>query len=384
MAEARFLKSMSEISAADWDRLANPDGQPFNPFVSHAFLAATEQSGSATAKTGWAGHHLVLKESETAVGAVPCFLKSHSMGEYVFDHGWADAYARGGGDYYPKLQVSAPFTPAKGPRLLATTHDARVKLAKALIIECDALGISSVHATFLNEADSEAFAASGFLIRNDIQFHWQNNSYADFDSFLASLASAKRKNIRKERKAVLESGITLERLTGDALRDEHWDHFYAFYMDTGSRKWGRPYLTRDFFARIHDTMREHVLLVMARREGRYIAGALNFIGGDTLYGRNWGCLENHPNLHFETCYYQAIDFAIERGLKVVEAGAQGDHKLARGYVPVKTTSAHYLAHPQLRRAVDQYLKQERAAVSHEQELLAAHTPFRQEQGQEQE
>jgi uncharacterized protein len=379
MAETRIITSMADISVADWDHVANPVGKPQNPFISHAFLSAVEASGSATKKTGWAGQHLLLEDAGKVVAAVPCFLKPHSMGEYVFDHGWADAYARGGGDYYPKLQVAAPFTPAKGPRLLAPTHELKVALAKALVAQCQSLGTSSVHATFLEDEDAAAFSEAGFLIRNDIQFHWNNNDYKDFDGFLASLASAKRKNIRKERKAVAEAGLSLERLSGETLREEHWNHFFAFYMDTGSRKWGRPYLTRDFFTRINDTMRDHVLLVMAKHDGRYIAGALNFIGGDTLYGRNWGCLENHANLHFETCYYQAIDFAIERGLKVVEAGAQGDHKMARGYVPVKTTSAHYLAHSALRRAVDQYLKQERAAVSHEQELLAAHTPFRQEQ-----
>jgi uncharacterized protein len=383
MAEAKFetrvLKSITEMTAEQWDALANPASQPFNPFVSHAFLAAAELSGSATARSGWAGQHLVLMTDGKPVAALPCYLKSHSMGEYVFDHGWAEAYARGGGEYYPKLQVSVPFTPAQGPRLLAPTPELKLQLAKALAKHCADNEISSAHVTFLQEADAEKLSEAGFLMRNDIQFHWHNQGYADFDAFLASLASAKRKNIRKERKSVAEAGLVLEQITGDDLREEHWDHFYAFYMDTGSRKWGRPYFTRDFFKRIQDTMRAHTLLVMAKRDGKYIAGALNFIGGDTLYGRNWGCLESHANLHFETCYYQAIDFAIQRRLKTVEAGAQGDHKLARGYVPEKTTSAHFLSHPALRRAVDQYLKQERAAVSHEQELLSAHTPFKQEQ-----
>jgi uncharacterized protein len=377
--ETRILKSITDVSAANWDALANPADQPFNPFVSHAFLAAAELSGSATARSGWAGQHILLEQAGEAVAAVPCYLKSHSMGEYVFDHGWADAYARGGGEYYPKLQVSVPFTPAQGPRLLASTPDLKSQLAKALAQHCTENQISSVHVTFLNADDAEALGDAKYLIRNDIQFHWQNQGYADFDAFLANLASAKRKNIRKERKSVAEAGITLEQLTGKDLREEHWDNFFKFYMDTGARKWGRPYFSRDFFTRIQDTMRDHTLLVMAKRDGRYIAGALNFIGGETLFGRNWGCLENHANLHFETCYYQAIDFAISRKLKTVEAGAQGDHKLARGYVPVKTTSAHFLAHPALRRAVDQYLKQERAAVSEQQELLNAHTPFRQEQ-----
>jgi uncharacterized protein len=376
------ISSLNEIAPELWDALANPVGQPFNPFVSHRFLLALEQSGCTTARSGWKPAHLVLEQNEIITGIAPCYLKSHSMGEYVFDHAWADAFGRAGGNYYPKLQVSVPFTPATGPRLLATTSEARKLLAAGLKNICKEQSASSAHLTFLNDTDASILESEGYLLRNDIQFHWRNEGYADFEGFLASLASSKRKNIRKERKAVAENGITFVHATGDTLKDEHWDYFFTFYMDTGARKWGRPYLTRNFFARIHDTMRDEILLVLAYREGRCIAGALNFIGSETLFGRNWGCTENHTFLHFETCYYQAMDFAIMRGLTRVEAGAQGEHKLARGYMPVKTTSAHFLAHPGLQKAVKAYLAQERAAVAHDQELLAEHAPFRRKPDQE--
>jgi uncharacterized protein len=374
--QLRNLTSLKEISASDWNACAAATGQPFNPFTSHEFLLALELSGSATAKTGWAAQHLVLENDHKIIGVVPCYLKSHSMGEYVFDHAWADAYGRAGGAYYPKLQVSVPFTPATGHRLLAATEEHRLALAQGLVELCTQRKASSVHITFALDYEADE---SQWLKRNDIQFHWMNNGYATFDDFLASLSSAKRKNMRKERKSVAEAGITFEHLTGEALKEAHWDSFYEFYLDTGSRKWGQPYLTRKFFKLIHETMAENVLLILAKREGRTIAGALNFIGGDALYGRNWGCTENHPNLHFETCYYQAIDFAIAQGLKRVEAGAQGEHKLARGYVPVKTNSLHYLAHPGLSRAVSDYLEHERRAIDENQQELAEHTPFRHEE-----
>jgi uncharacterized protein len=372
----RVLTSLSEVSAATWDGVANATGQPYNPFVSHAFLSALEESGSATVHSGWAANHLLLEEDGKLRGAVPCYLKSHSQGEYVFDHGWAEAFQRAGGRYYPKLQVAVPFSPVPGPRLLAASELDRVTLLSALVAHVKNTGTSSAHITFMPEADWQN-APEQWLRRQDIQFHWHNNGYASFDDFLAALSSNKRKNIRKERRAVTEMGITFQHVTGNDLTEKHWDHFYAFYMDTGSRKWGRPYLSRKFFALLGEHMREHVLLVLAMRDGKIIAGALNMIGGDRLYGRNWGCAEDHPFLHFETCYYQAIDFAIARGLKVVEAGAQGEHKLARGYVPVKTHSLHYLAHPGLSRAVAEYLDQERAAVDEQSELLAEHAPFRQ-------
>ncbi|MBG1231631.1 GNAT family N-acetyltransferase [Aestuariivirga litoralis] len=372
----RILGSMEEISAAAWDGLANPDPVTFNPFVSHAFLSALEASGSATRKSGWMASHLLLEDDGRLVAAAPCYLKSHSMGEYVFDQGWADAFERAGGHYYPKLQVAVPFSPVTAPKLLAPTAVLRDALAAALVQLCAAQQASSVHVTFALENDAAALSGKEWLLRNDIQFHWFNEGYENFDAFLAALSSSKRKNLRKERQAVHDAGITFEALTGDAIQPQHWDYFWEFYMDTGSRKWGQPYLTRKFFKLIHASMRQHVLLIMAKRGDETIAGALNFIGGDTLYGRNWGCTENVPFLHFETCYYQAMDFAMAHKLRVVEAGAQGDHKLARGYVPVKTQSFHHLAHPGLSRAVAQFLAQERAAIAEGQEALAAHAPFR--------
>jgi uncharacterized protein len=377
----RTISSLTEISAAAWDACANPPGQFYNPFLRHAFLLALEQSGSATARTGWAGQHLILENEDGFIaGAASCYLKNNSQGEYVFDHGWADAFHRAGGEYYPKLQCSVPFTPATGPRLLAATPELRALLAQGLLALCDQLKTSSVHVTFLESSIAVECSGKEWLQRQDIQFHWHNNSYAHFDDFLASLSSSKRKNIRKERLAVVDNGITFIQATGDNLTEEHWDHFFDFYMDTGARKWGQPYLTRKFFAQIHATMSEDILLILAIREGRIIAGALNFIGGDALYGRNWGASEQHPFLHFETCYYQAIDFAIARKLARVEAGAQGEHKLARGYLPVKTHSIHHLAHPGLQRAVAQYLVQERAAIDENQQILAEHAPFKHEEG----
>ncbi len=370
------IASLADIAATDWDACANSTGAPYNPFMSHAFLLALEKSGSASAKTGWAAQHLILQDADKILGVVPCYLKSHSMGEYVFDHAWADAYARAGGQYYPKLQTSVPFTPATGPRLLAASPAHRKILSEGLVSLCADVKASSAHITFATDLEAEE---STWLKRNDIQFHWMNNSYKSFDDFLATLSSSKRKNMRKERKQVYDAGITFEHITGDALRETHWNAFYQFYLDTGSRKWGQPYLTRKFFKLIHDTMKNDILLILANREGKMIAGALNFIGGDALYGRNWGCLETHPCLHFETCYYQAIDFAIAHGLNRVEAGAQGEHKLARGYVPVKTHSLHYLAHPGLSRAVADYLEHERRAINENQLELAEHLPFKNEQ-----
>jgi uncharacterized protein len=370
----RTLSSLKNIAADIWDDLANPVGQAFNPFVTHAFLSCLEDSKSASARSGWAASHLVLEDDGKTLGIVPCYLKSNSMGEYVFDHGWADAYTRAGGNYYPKLQTSVPFTPATGPRLLAP-DDCKAKLLAGLEAATQQLGASSAHITFISETDWNAAPAS-WLKRQDIQFHWHNQDFNSFTEFLATLSSSKRKNIRKEREAVAARGITFDVLTGHDLKEHHWDHFFAFYMDTGARKWGRPYLTREFFTLINERMAEHTLLILAKRDGKIIAGALNFIGSDTLFGRNWGATEDHPFLHFETCYYQAIDFAISRKLKVVEAGAQGEHKLARGYLPVKTHSLHHFAHKGLSRAVADYLEHERASIDHDQQLLAAHSPFR--------
>ncbi len=380
--EAKKLETLRDIDAPSWDRVANPDPAKFNPFVSHAFLSALENSGSATARTGWAARHLVLERGGRVVGVVPLYLKSNSNGEYVFDHGWAEAFQRAGGRYYPKLQVSVPFSPVVAAKLLAADASTAAIMAENLVSHCKVEKASSVHVTFASPRDAEILRSSkSWLERHDIQFHWHNAGYRSFDEFLAALNSGKRKNIRKERAAVGDAGVIFEQLSGDEIKPAHWDAFWNFYMDTGGRKWGRPYLTRAFFEMIHDSLRQHILLVIAYRGQKPIAGALNFIGGDTLYGRNWGCVENVPFLHFETCYYQAIDFAIARGLKVIEAGAQGDHKLARGYVPVKTVSFHHLAHPGLARAVADYLEGERAAIEAGREELAAHAPFRHSEGE---
>ncbi|CCD94392.1 conserved hypothetical protein [Bradyrhizobium sp. ORS 375] len=385
------VPGMSEIPAAAWDACANPAGRltpgssaacglAYNPFVSHAFLSACEASGSATIRTGWAPRHLVAKLGEEILGVVPCYLKSHSQGEYVFDRGWADAYERAGGRYYPKLQVSVPFTPATGPRLLIRPDQDREMIGNALAQGLKALcGISeasSVHVTFAKQAEWELLAAQGFLQRTDQQFHWHNQGFSSFDDFLATMNSRHRKSIKRERRDALAAGITIHWLTGKDITEDAWDAFFDFYMDTGSRKWGRPYLNRKFFSLIGETMANDVLLVMAKREGRWIAGAINFIGSDTLFGRNWGAIEHHPFLHFEVCYYQAIDFAIQHKLAVVEAGAQGEHKIVRGYLPQTTYSAHYIADRGLRRAIDDYLKRERAYVEQAGRELAESGPFR--------
>ncbi|WP_295812894.1 GNAT family N-acetyltransferase [uncultured Nitratireductor sp.] len=369
----------------DWAALSGADRNavdaPYNPFVSHAFLSSLEDSGCAARESGWLGQHLFLRSAEgTLLGAVPCYLKSHSQGEYVFDHGWADAFERAGGQYYPKLQVSIPFTPASGPRLLvsqkASPDAVRQALAEGLKTLTERLGVSSAHVTFAVDEDIAALERAGFLMRTDQQFHFFNRDYGSYDDFLATLASRKRKALKKERRTAAENGIEIDWLTGADLAEAVWDDFFGFYMDTGSRKWGRPYLNRRFFSLIGERMSDDILLVMARRNGRYIAGAINFIGSDTLFGRNWGCVEHHPFLHFEVCYHQAIEFAIARGLTTVEAGAQGEHKLARGYEPVTTRSAHHIPHPGLRHAVAQYLELERRDVADINRLLETHTPFR--------
>ena len=402
----RTIAGLDEIEPAVWDACAGENGPdtatrslqpspqlerkspslstqgfPNNPFISHGFLSSLEQSKSVGGRTGWVSRHLVAETSAgEIVGVAPTYLKTHSRGEYVFDQGWADAYERAGGSYYPKLQVAVPFTPVTGPRLLARPGQQQDAVASAL---GDALaeltrrnGLSSAHLTFLTEAEWRMLGRKGFLQRTDQQFHWDNAGYASFEDFLTALSSRKRKAIRRERRDALADGITVHRLTGSDLTEEVWDAFFAFYMETGSRKWGRPYLTREFFSLIGERMAERVLLVMARRAGRWIAGAINFVGRDTLYGRNWGAIEHHPFLHFEVCYYQAIEHAIDTGLRRVEAGAQGEHKLARGYLPSTTYSAHYIAHPGLRRAVADYLERERAYVEAAGEELAAAAPFR--------
>ncbi|RWC95208.1 MAG: GNAT family N-acetyltransferase [Mesorhizobium sp.] len=381
----RVASGIGAFTCDEWNGFAGTargdEETGYNPLVSFAFLSALEESGCAVRRTGWQGHHLRLETAQgRLLGAVPCYLKSHSQGEYVFDHGWSDAFERAGGRYYPKLQSAVPFTPVTGPRLLVSKgeDDSAVKagLAAGLKMVTDRLGVSSAHVTFASESDVATLEAAGFLHRTDQQFHFFNEGFSSYDDFLATLASRKRKAMKKERREALVDGITIDWLTGKDLTEKAWDDFFAFYMDTGSRKWGRPYLNRRFFSLIGERMADDILLVMARRNGRYIAGAINFIGSDALYGRNWGCIEDHPFLHFEVCYHQAIDFAIERGLKVVEAGAQGEHKLARGYRPVTMHSAHYIAHPGLRNAVADYLRRERREVERMGEYLEDHTPFR--------
>ncbi len=375
-ARAQVLTSIRDVAPDIWDGLANPAGRPFNPFIAHAFLKALEESGSATPETGWQPAHLMIEDAGVISALAPAYVKAHSRGEYVFDHGWAEAFERAGGHYYPKLQLTVPFTPATGPRLLARDNSARLALLETATRIAEGNQLSSVHITFQPEDEWALARKAGWLTRMDRQFHWTNDGYASFADFLTRLNADKRKTLRKERQRALESGIEIEWLTGSALTESHWDAFFAFYMDTGSRKWGSPYLTRLFFSLINETFAEHTLLVMAKRNSRYIAGALNFIGGDTLYGRNWGAIEHHPLLHFEVCYYQAIDFAIAHGLRRVEAGAQGEHKLLRGYTPVPTYSSHHVMHPGLRRAVADYLERERAAVSDDISVLGALAPFR--------
>lgn len=380
-AVVRIAGSMAEIDAAQWDACANPDPARFNPFISHAFLKVLEDAGTVGRRTGWLPQHLVLEGADCNIaGVMPCYLKSHSRGEYVFDYGWAEAYERAGGDYYPKLQCAVPFTPVPGPRLLARPgpdHDERERtLAAAAITLAERLGVSSVHITFPTEGEWQRLAGMGFLQRTDQQFHWHNKGYHTFEHFMEQLASRKRKAVRKERAQAVASGITIEHVTGQDIREAHWDAFFEFYMDTGSRKWGSPYLNRRFFSLLGDAMADRCLLVMAKRRDRYIAGALNLIGGDCLYGRYWGAIEHHPSLHFEVCYHQAIEFAIARRLARVEAGAQGEHKLARGYMPVPTYSLHWIADRNFRRAVDRYLKEERQEVAEHRELLTAYGPFR--------
>lgn len=374
---ARIVAEFGDIDAEAWDACAGSN----NPFVSHAFLSALEDSGSATADTGWLGQHLLIEdENDVLVAAAPNYLKSHSQGEYVFDHAWADAYQRAGGRYYPKLQGSVPFTPATGPRLLTLPGPNAPEMKRRLGITAatlaERLQVSSAHFTFLEEADAAVLEEIGYLTRWDTQYHWENADYATFDDFLDTLTSRKRKTIRRERREALPAGIDVEILSGSDLSEDHWDHFFGFYQETGRRKWGQPYLTRRFFSLVAERMADQIVLVMARRDGQYIAGALNFLGADTLYGRYWGATEHHRFLHFELSYYQAIDIAIERGLKWVEAGAQGEHKIARGYVPTKTRSAHYIHDAGFRDAVAQFLIRERRAVEDQGEYLKDFGPFK--------
>jgi len=377
---ATIHPSTASIPADVWNGLVpSTAGRTDNPFLDHAFFLALEMSGCATARTGWQPQHILLSDaSGRDVGLMPLFLKSHSMGEYVFDHGWADALERAGGSYYPKLQCSVPFTPATAPKLLVPSGDSAIKAA--LLSSAQELAThrqaSSVHATFLPEAEAAEIAAAGWLKRLDTQFHWHNDGFDRFDAFLSTLSSRKRKTIRRERRDALADGLTVKWLSGADLKEHHWDAFYDFYEDTGARKWGRPYLNRPFFSRLNETMADRIVLMLAYDGPTPIAGAINFLGKDRIYGRNWGCIRDVPFLHFELCYYQAIDYAIAHKLAVVEAGAQGEHKLARGYAPATTYSVHWIAHPALRGAVADYLERERVSVERSQAMLDQYTPFR--------
>ena len=400
----RVANSLKEVAAEAWDACANPvmgrdhgngaDLAPrnaqentledqYNPFISYDFLSSLELSQSVRTRGGWQPLHLLAEDSNgTLVGAVPCYAKTHSQGEYVFDHGWAEAYERAGGNYYPKLQVSVPFTPATGRRLLVRpgpeADAVRGALADSLMDICRRSNASSAHVTFPTQPEWDLLGRRGFLKRTHQQFHWENAGYGSFDAFLAALASRKRKTIRREREDALSAGISVHWLTGADLTESVWDAFFDFYMETGSRKWGRPYLTRPFYSMVGEKMRDRILLVMAKRNGRWIAGAINFIGSHTLFGRHWGAVEHHPFLHFELCYYQAIQYAIEHKLARVEAGAQGEHKVSRGYLPTTTYSAHYIVDPALRRAIEDFLKHERAYVAAAGAELAEAAPFRKE------
>ncbi|WP_045387802.1 GNAT family N-acetyltransferase [Falsirhodobacter sp. alg1] len=376
-------EGFASIPAAEWDALAAPDaGRPADPFTTHRFLMALEASGSTGGRSGWQARPLTASIDGRIIAAAPLYIKHHSQGEYIFDFAWADAFERAGGQYYPKLQIAVPFTPATGRRFLTLPgfeETGRAALIEGAVAVADQNDLSSVHITFCTGEEAEAGTQAGLMPRTSQQFHWANRGYADFDAFLADLSSRKRKAIRKEREGARAFGGTIHTLSGDDLRPEHWDAFWRFYQDTGARKWGTPYLTRAFFDEIHRTMADDILLVMAEIDGRWVAGALNFIGRDTLYGRYWGSTEHYPFLHFELCYYQAMDYAIAHGIARVEAGAQGEHKLARGYLPVSTHSLHWISNPGFRDAVGQYLKAERAAVDEEIEVLTSYGPFRKDQ-----
>ena len=379
--EIRLHESLADVPAQDWDACAAPEGsaRPVDPFTTHRFLLALERSGSVGEATGWAPRHFTVRDGAEIIAVAPAYLKSHSHGEYVFDWSWADAWERAGGRYYPKLQIAVPFTPVAGRRFLTRPgHEARgaAGIVQGAVQVAAEAGLSSVHVTFCTEDEAEAGKAMGLIDRLGTQYHWDNARYASYGDFLATLSSRKRKAIRRERREAQGFGGEIVQLTGDALKPEHWDIFWQFYQDTGSRKWGSPYLTRDFFDIVQKEMRDDVLLVLAMRDGSAVAGALNFIGRDTLFGRYWGQGEHHPFLHFELCYYQACDFAISHGLQRVEAGAQGDHKLARGYLPQRTHSLHWIADPGFRNAVQEFVDREAEAVGEDIEILTSMGPFR--------
>ena len=374
--EIAVIDAIAEIDATAWDALAGDTGaRPLDPFTTHRFLHALEASGSVGPGTGWEAKHLTIRQDGALLAAMPLYAKGHSQGEYIFDHAFAEAWQRAGGDYYPKLQATVPFTPATGPRLLGPP-ELRPILLRALREITAGNQLSSAHVTFCTAEEAAVGEAEGYLHRVTQQFHWQDNGYGDFDGFLAALSSRKRKTIRRERAQAQAFGGQIRTLTGDALQPQHWDAFWHFYQDTGSRKWGRPYLTRAFFDIVQDQMRDDTLLVLAEVDGEPIAGALNFIGRETLFGRYWGCVQDHPCLHFELCYYQAVDWALAHGLSRVEAGAQGEHKLARGYLPTPVHSLHWFSDARFTGAVEDYLHRESQAVDDEMQFLGRFTPFR--------
>jgi predicted N-acyltransferase len=381
-AEIKVSRRIAEIGREAWDACAGNPDHAANPFIRFDFLNALEEANCAVERTGWGPQHISVEDDAGRIAAVmPLYLKSHSQGEYIFDHAWADAYERAGGRYYPKLLSAAPFVPATGPRLLVRPDvdagEARALLLGGALTLCERYGASGLNINFLTEAEWRWAGVHGMGLREGQQYHWENRGYADFEGFLGALSSGRRKTIRRERRDA-QAQAEIVCLTGADITEEHWDAFFGFYMDTGARKWGRPYLTRAFFSMLGERMADQVLLVLARREERWIAGALNLIGGDCLYGRHWGCVEEVPFLHFELCYYQAIEWAIGRGLARVEAGAQGQHKIARGYLPAPVHSAHFIADPALRGPVEDYLRREMQAVEEEMEWLSeAYSPFRQ-------
>lgn len=380
MIKSKIINAITELTEEQWNDCALREETGLNPFCSYGFLSALELSGCVTSGTGWQPQHIILlDDQDNVIGVMPLYLKNNSQGEYVFDHSWANAYQQAGGHYYPKLQCSIPFSPVTGPRLM--THPDAPKEAREYLLEgalkfAEKCAISSLHFTFLPDDEIDVMTSHGLLIRHDQQFHWLNQDYKSFNQFLQALSSRKRKNIIKERRASLENDIEIEIIKADEIKEHHWDHYFEFYLNTSNRKWGRPYLNREFFSLLSENIPESLLLIMAKRKGQYIAGALNLIGNDTLYGRYWGAIEHHKFLHFEICYYQAIDYAIKHGLKKVEAGAQGDHKLARGYVPVITHSTHWIANPSFKDAIEKFLIHEREAVGQDVEYLKNFSPFK--------
>ena len=371
--KSRIINSISEISEQNWNSCTNG----INPFCSYGFLNALEKSGCTNETTGWLPQHIIAEDkSGTVVGVMPLYLKNHSQGEYVFDHAWASAFQNAGGHYYPKLQCSIPFSPVTGPRLMSENAETKKFLLETAIYHAEQCGVSSLHFTFIEEGDIDVMTSHRLLHRQDQQYHWLNDGYWSFNEFLGALSSRKRKNISRERRGAILNDIEIELIQAHDINEHHWDHYFEFYMNTAHRKWGQPYLNREFFSLLSENIPENLLLIIAKRKGRYIAGALNLIGKDTLYGRYWGATEHHKFLHFELCYYQAIEFAIKNGLGKVEAGAQGDHKIARGYVPVATNSAHWISNQSFRDAIEIYLNQERRAVSQGIEYLKEFTPFK--------